>query len=121
GVRASSALPLTDARVAGLEFHQPAAESQEMRYLHARRTELGGYLPARIADGEALEVPAATAFAAMLERAPGREQSTTTVFVTLLSHLLRDANLGKRIVPIVADQARTFWITGLFRQTCELS
>jgi pyruvate dehydrogenase E1 component len=110
------ALPLTDAQVAGLEFHQPAAESQEMRYLHARRKALGGYLPARTADAAALKVPDAAAFSAMLERSHGREQSTTTVFVTLLSHLLRDATIGKRIVPIVADEARTFGMQGLFRQ-----
>src|SRR6185369_1510315 len=66
--------------------------------------------------GEALKVPDATAFASMLERSQGREQSTTTVFVTLLSHLLRDASVGKRIVPIVADEARTFGMQALFRQ-----
>src|SRR5688572_2204492 len=85
------ALPLTDAQVTGLEFHKPAAGSQEMRYLQARRKALGGYLPARLANAPALDVPDATAYAAMLERSQGREQSTTTVFVTLLSHLLRDA------------------------------
>src|SRR6185369_1893134 len=96
------ALPLSDAQVTGLEFHKPAAQSQEIRYLHARRKALGGYLPARTADAAALKVPDAAAFGTMLERSHGREQSTTTVFVTLLSHLLRDTTIGKRIVPIVA-------------------
>ena len=110
------ALPLSDAQVTGLEFHKPPAGSQEMRYLQARRKALGGYLPARVANAPALEVPDAAAYAAMLERSQGREQSTTTVFVTLLSHLLRDTSIGKRIVPIVADEARTFGMQALFRQ-----
>ena len=110
------ALPLSDAQVTGLELHQPALESQEMRYLHVRRKALGGYLPARLSDSPALKVPDAVAVGAMLERSHGREQSTTTVFVTLLSHLLRDPVIGKRIVPIVADEARTFGMQALFRQ-----
>jgi pyruvate dehydrogenase E1 component len=110
------ALPLADAQISGLDFHRPPAESQEMRYLHARRKALGGYVPARRTDGPALQVPDVAAFRSMLDRSQGREQSTTTVFVTLLSHLLRDANVGKRIVPIVADEARTFGMQALFRQ-----
>ena len=110
------ALPLTDAQVSGLEFHKPAPESLEMRYLHARRKALGGYLPARSAAAPALGVPSPQAVLAMIERSQGREQSTTTVFVNLLSHLLRDPAIGKRIVPIVADEARTFGMQSLFRQ-----
>jgi len=110
------ALTLTDAQITGLEFHKPAPESQEMRYLHARRQALGGYLPGRRADAPALQVPDLAAFRSMLERSQGREQSTTTVFVTLLGHVLRDASIGKRVVPIVADEARTFGMQSLFRQ-----
>jgi pyruvate dehydrogenase E1 component len=69
-----------------------------------------------VSDAPALKVPDAAAVGAMLERSHGREQSTTTVFVTLLSHLLRDPVIGKRIVPIVADEARTFGMQALFRQ-----
>ena len=110
------ALTLTDEQVTGLEFHRPAAESQEMRYLHARRQALGGYLPARVAQAPKLSVPTQAALAQMLERSEGREQSTTTDFVNLLSQLLRDPTIGKRIVPIVADEARTFGMQALFRQ-----
>jgi pyruvate dehydrogenase complex dehydrogenase (E1) component len=63
-----------------------------------------------------LTVPTLEAVSAMLERSEGREQSTTTVFVSLLSQLLRDSRIGKRIVPIVADEARTFGMQSLFRQ-----
>jgi len=110
------ALPLTDAQVIGLEFHKPAPESLEMRYLHGRRKALGGYLPARSPTGPALQVPGVAAVGAMIERSHGREHSTTTVFVNLLSQLLRDPVIGKRIVPIVADEARTFGMQALFRQ-----
>ena len=110
------ALPLADEQVVDLAFHRPGAESQEMRYLHARRQALGGYLPARVSEAPKLEVPSPDAVAHMLERSAGREQSTTTVFVNLLSQLLRDPVLGKRIVPIVADEARTFGMQSLFRQ-----
>src|SRR5690606_37525538 len=70
----------------------------------------------RVGRGPELAAPDAAAFAAMLERSVGRGQSTTTVFVNLLSQLLRDPELGKRIVPIVADEARTFGMQSLFRQ-----
>ncbi|MGH8667054.1 MAG: pyruvate dehydrogenase (acetyl-transferring), homodimeric type [Burkholderiales bacterium] len=110
------ALALGDEQVTTASFHRPPPESQEMRYLHARRQALGGYLPERIGRGPELPVPDLAAFAVMLERSAGREQSTTTVFVNILSQLLRDATLGKRIVPIVADEARTFGMQSLFRQ-----
>jgi pyruvate dehydrogenase E1 component len=110
------ALPLGDEQVTNLAFHRPPDEAQEMRYLHARRQALGGYLPARSAAAPRLAVPALEAVSAMLERSEGREQSTTTVFVSLLSQLLRDSHIGKRIVPIVADEARTFGMQSLFRQ-----
>jgi pyruvate dehydrogenase E1 component len=110
------ALPLSDEQVVSLGFHRPPPESQEMRYLHARRKALGGYLPARVSDAPKINVPAQTTIGQMLERSEGREQSTTTVFVNLLSQLLRDPALGGHIVPIVADEARTFGMQSLFRQ-----
>ncbi len=109
-------LPLSDADVTGLRFHKPAADSPELKYLHARRQVLGGYLPARVGKGPALAAPPLAALAKFCEGSHDREESTTLVFVQLLSHLLRDPNLGPHLVPIVADEARTFGMQALFRQ-----
>ena len=87
-----------------------------MKYLHSRRQALGGYLPARVGKAAPLPAPPLSALAKYLEGSGGREQSTTMVFVQMLSQLLRDPNLGKHIVPIVADEARTFGMQALFRQ-----
>jgi pyruvate dehydrogenase E1 component len=110
------ALPLSDADVHDLRFYKPAADSPEMKYLHARRQALGGYVPIRAPKGPVLPVPALESFARLLEGTGDREQSTTMVFVNMLSQLLRDKTLGKHIVPIVADEARTFGMQSLFRQ-----
>ncbi|MBI1944030.1 MAG: pyruvate dehydrogenase (acetyl-transferring), homodimeric type, partial [Betaproteobacteria bacterium] len=104
------ALPLTDAQVSALQWYRPAPESAEMKYLHARRQALGGYLPARSAAAPALEAPA------LALKGSAREHSTTMAFVQLLSQLLRDPAVGRRVVPIVADEARTFGMQSLFRQ-----
>ncbi|HYL19158.1 MAG TPA: pyruvate dehydrogenase (acetyl-transferring), homodimeric type, partial [Burkholderiales bacterium] len=109
-------LPLSDEDVTSLKFYKPAPDSPEMKYLHARRQALGGYMPARIGKSTALPVPPLTALGKYLEGSHGREQSTTMVFVQMLSQLLRDPGLGKHIVPIVADEARTFGMQALFRQ-----
>ena len=109
-------LPLSDADVVALRFHRPAADSPELKYLHARRQALGGYLPARVGRGPVLAAPPLAALAKFCEGSHDREESTTLVFVQLLSHLLRDPNLGQSIVPIVADEARTFGMQALFRQ-----
>src|SRR5512132_1307804 len=110
------ALPIDDAACENCEFVRPARESPEMAYLHARRGKLGGYLPARVAKGEALATPQAAAFARLALEAAGKEMSTTVAFVRMVGALLRDAVLGKRIVPIIADEARTFGMADLFRQ-----
>jgi len=110
------ALPLSKDDVAQLRFHRPDADSPEMRYLHQRRAALGGYLPQRSSDAAALPVPPLASFSRLLEGSGGREQSTTMVFVQMLGQLLKDALLGPRIVPIVADEARTFGMQSLFRQ-----
>jgi pyruvate dehydrogenase E1 component len=110
------ALPLSDDDVAHLRFLKPADDSHEMKYLHARRQVLGGYLPVRTDAAPALPVPPLSAFAKTLEGSAGREMSTTMAFVNILSQLLRDPKLGKHIVPIVADEARTFGMQALFRQ-----
>src|SRR5918911_2978864 len=102
------AVPLSDDDVAQLRFLHPGEDSAEMKYLHARRQALGGYLPARSAQAPKLEGPA-------LQLAP-RNQSTTMAFVQLLSQLMKDARIGRHVVPIVADEARTFGMQTLFRQ-----
>jgi pyruvate dehydrogenase E1 component len=110
------ALPLSDSDVHDLRFYKPATDSPEMKYLHARRQALGGYVPARAPKSPVLQVPALDSFARLLEGTGDREQSTTMVFVNMLSQLLRDKALGRYIVPIVADEARTFGMQSLFRQ-----
>ena len=109
-------LPLSDADVCALRFYKPDDTSAEIKYLHARRKALGGYLPARPVAAPRLPVPALANFSKTLQGSGGREQSTTMVFVNLLSQLLKDPGIGKRIVPIVADEARTFGMQSLFRQ-----
>jgi len=102
------ALPLADEDVVQLRFFHPGADSQEIKYLEARRKELGGYLPMRAALASTLTVPSL--------QSSSRNQSTTMAFVQLLSQLMKDENLGARVVPIVADEARTFGMQTLFRQ-----
>jgi pyruvate dehydrogenase E1 component len=109
-------LPLTDAQVENVEFYKPGDDSPEMKYLHARRAKLGGYLPSRSAVCDPLATPAAEAFARFALEANGKEMSTTMAFVRMLGSLLKDPTLGPRIVPIIADEARTFGMADLFRQ-----
>ena len=109
------ALPLSDAQAEQVEFIRPPADSPEMKYLHARRRKLGGYLPARSAASPALATPEATAFGRFALEANGKEMSTTMAFVRMLSALMKDRELGSRIVPIIADEARTFGMADLFR------
>ncbi|MEX0732390.1 MAG: alpha-ketoglutarate dehydrogenase [Aquisalimonadaceae bacterium] len=109
-------LPLSDDDVKALRFHRPAADSAEMQYLHARRRALGGYLPSRCSEAPALPVPELESYGRFALEADGKPMSTTMAWARLLAGLLRDRNLGPRIVPIVADEARTFGIANLFRQ-----
>jgi pyruvate dehydrogenase E1 component len=110
------ALPLADAQCENCEFARPAREAPEMAYLHARREKLGGYLPARSSQCEPVATPSADAFAKFALEANGKEMSTTVAFVRMAGQLLRDKALGPRIVPIIADEARTFGMADLFRQ-----
>jgi pyruvate dehydrogenase E1 component len=110
------ALPLKDDDVRALKFYRLEADSPEMRYLHERRKVLGGYLPARSAVAPRLPTPDRAATHKLVERLAGREQSTTMVFVAQLTQLLRDERIGQRVVPIVADEARTFGMQSLFRE-----
>ena len=109
-------LPLSDAQAANLEFFKPAPDSAEMRYLHQQRAHLGGNLPKRYTVAPVLPVPALASYAAFATAAAGKEMSTTMAFVRLLANLLKDPQLGPRIVPIVADEARTFGMANLFKQ-----
>jgi pyruvate dehydrogenase E1 component len=110
------ALPISDDQCDACEYMRPSREAPEMAYLHARRGKLGGYLPARSAKCEPVATPAADAFAKFALEANGKEMSTTVAYVRMVGSLLRDKALGKRIVPIIADEARTFGMADLFRQ-----
>jgi pyruvate dehydrogenase E1 component len=110
------ALPLADEQCEACEFVRPDREAPEMAYMHARREKLGGYLPARSARADRIATPQAAAFAKFALEANGKEMSTTVAFVRMVGALLRDAAIGKRIVPIIADEARTFGMADLFRQ-----
>ncbi len=109
-------IPVTDEEVAALPFRKPPEDSEEARYLHEQRKGLGGYLPARRKQAPPLAVPPLEAFSAVLEGTGDREISTTMAFVRILTTLLKDKTIGRNIVPIVPDEARTFGMEGLFRQ-----
>jgi pyruvate dehydrogenase E1 component len=114
--RARFDIPLSEEEVTHAPFFRPADDSPEMQYLHERRRALGGYLPRRVPHVEPLPAPGDDLFQEFYEGTDGREVSTTMVFVRILSKLLRDKGLGKHVVPIVPDEARTFGMEGLFRQ-----
>ncbi|MBD3631429.1 pyruvate dehydrogenase (acetyl-transferring), homodimeric type [Kingella kingae] len=99
-----------------LPYFRFPEDSEEMRYLRERRNALGGYLPARNPATDALPIPELSAFNAQLQTSGDREFSTTMAFVRILNTLLKDKQLGKRIVPIVPDESRTFGMEGMFRQ-----
>jgi pyruvate dehydrogenase E1 component len=109
-------LPLTDDQVRDAEYYKPPEDSPEMQYLHECREKLGGVMPVRRRRAEALTVPALSTFKGQLEGTAEREISTTMAFVRVLAALLRDKAIGRRIVPIVPDESRTFGMEGLFRQ-----
>jgi pyruvate dehydrogenase E1 component len=109
-------IPVSDEEIARLPFSRPADDSPELQYMRGRRKALGGYLPARRPDAAPLPVPALELFKPLLESSGDREISTTMAFVRILTALLKDKQVGKHIVPIVPDEARTFGMEGLFRQ-----
>jgi pyruvate dehydrogenase E1 component len=109
-------IPVSDEDIARLPFRKPDEGSEEARYLQERRASFGGYLPARRKEAQPLAIPPLEAFQPVLEGTGEREISTTMAFVRLLTILLKDKNIGKNIVPIVPDEARTFGMEGLFRQ-----
>ena len=109
-------LPLSDEQAKGLAFYKPADDSAEMRYLREHRTRLGGSLPKRETTCDRLPVPALGSYGQFALQADGKEMSTTMAYVRMLGNLLKDPQLGPRIVPIVADEARTFGMANLFKQ-----
>ena len=109
-------IPIGDEQIGSAPFYKPAPDSPEMQYMHARRQELGGYLPQRRSEVAPVEVPELDYFKPLLESSGEREQSTTMAFVRLLNMLIRDKRIGNRVVPIVPDEARTFGMEGMFRQ-----
>ncbi|MFN4262974.1 MAG: pyruvate dehydrogenase (acetyl-transferring), homodimeric type [Thioalkalivibrionaceae bacterium] len=109
-------IPLTDAQVEAAEYIKPADDTPEMQYMHARRKALGGFLPVRKPLAAPLPIPGLDAFKPLLDGSGEREMSTTMGFVRLLTTLARDKKIGKNVVPIVPDEARTFGMEGMFRQ-----
>ncbi|WP_404360703.1 pyruvate dehydrogenase (acetyl-transferring), homodimeric type [Methylotuvimicrobium sp. KM1] len=110
-------LPVTNEQLHEMPYLKFPEDSKELAYMKERRAELGGYLPNRRAKSYALNVPALSDFKSLLEATgEGREISTTMAFVKMLNILVKDKNIGKRIVPIVPDESRTFGMEGMFRQ-----
>ncbi len=114
--RSRFGIPINDEEVVDAPFYRPPADSPEMQYLMERRKSLGGFLPKRTAKSAGLEVPSLDSFTEFLKGSERFEVSTTMAFVRLLSNLLRNKDIGKRIVPIIPDEARTFGMDPLFRE-----
>jgi pyruvate dehydrogenase E1 component len=110
-------IPVDNKNIEAVPYCKPDADSLEMEYMHERRQKLGGFLPARRTKStSSLETPPLEAFKTQLEGTGEREASTTMAFVRILTSLIRDKSIGKHIVPIVPDEARTFGMEGMFRQ-----
>ncbi|MDE0660355.1 MAG: pyruvate dehydrogenase (acetyl-transferring), homodimeric type [Gammaproteobacteria bacterium] len=110
------AVPLTDEELKDVPYYRPPPDAPETLYLKRQRSSLGGPIPMRMTDEQAIEVPPLDAFDAQLKGTGERAVSTTMGFVRILSTLVRDKSIGKRIVPIIPDEARTFGMEGMFRQ-----
>jgi pyruvate dehydrogenase E1 component len=109
-------IPVTDKDLADVPYYKPAPDSEELEYLQERRRSLGGYLPKRRMKAAALPIPGLEIFQTQIEGTGEREASTTMAFVRMLTTLAKDKQIGKHIVPIVPDEARTFGMEGMFRQ-----
>src|SRR5215218_3304322 len=116
GFRDRFSIDIPDERLLDYPYLRPTDGSPEATYLKERRQALGGSIPARRARAASLQVPELAAFGGQLAGTPGREISTTMAFVRILNTLLRDKSIGKRVVPIVPDESRTFGMEGMFRQ-----
>ncbi len=109
-------IPISDDQLETMPFYRPTDDSPEIQYLQQRRAALGGYLPQRRRNAEPLTVPPLATFDALLQDTGDRDMSTTMAFVRILTQLARDKAIGRYVVPIVADEARTFGMEGMFRQ-----
>ncbi len=114
--RSRFGIPISDEQLAETPFYLPPEESREIQYLRARRQELGGYVPARKVRSKPLAAEHDALFREFHSGSDGREVSTTMAFVGMLRQMLRDPEIGKLVVPIVPDEARTFGMESLFRQ-----
>ena len=109
-------IPITDKKLKDVPYFMPKKNSQELEYLHERRKSLGGYMPKRITKAKSIKTSANDVFQPQLDGTGEREASTTMAFIRMLTSLTRDKQIGKHIVPIVPDEARTFGMEGMFRQ-----
>ena len=109
-------VPVPDEKLAEVPYFRPAEDSPEMQYMLERRRSLGGFLPQRRREAPHLQVPDLQLFESMLKSSEDRDMSTTMAFVRILTLLLRDNKVGRYVVPIVPDEARTFGMDSLFRQ-----
>lgn len=109
-------IPLSDDDVINAPFYKPSEDSAEITYLKERRRALGGYVPKRILRNQPVQTPSVELFEEFYKGTEGREVSTTMVYVRILTKLLKNKEIGKLIVPIVPDEARTFGMEALFRQ-----
>jgi len=109
-------IPIPDEAARHAEFYRPPSDSPEMAYLHERRRRLGGYMPSRSVMAAGVEAPPLDYLKESLEGSSGREVSSTMAFVRVLTLLMKHPQIGKRVVPIIPDEARTFGMESLFRQ-----
>jgi pyruvate dehydrogenase E1 component len=109
-------IPLTDEQLQEMPYYRPSPESPEMKYMLERRKQLGGFYPVRRTEFEKLQVPGLDAFSSQLKSSGERTLSTQMALNRILSTLVKDKNMGQRVVPIVPDEARTFGMEGMFRQ-----
>ncbi len=116
GFRDRFDIPVSDEDIESLPFYRPAENSAEIRYLKESREKLGGFVPQRRMKSMSIPTPSLETLKTILDGSGDREVSTTMVFVRILAQLLKDKDLGSRIVPIVPDEARTFGMEGMFRQ-----
>ena len=109
-------IPVSNKDIDSIPYCKPDSNSIEMQYLHEKRQSLGGYLPKRRIKAPKLMIPALKIFKTQLDGSGDREISTTMAFIRMLTALVRDKKIGKNVVPIVPDEARTFGMEGMFRQ-----
>lgn len=116
GFRDRFKIPIPDDKISDVPYYRPPEDSVEMTYMRERRTQLGGSLPQRRLDAPHIQVPGLEVFEGLLKSSEDRDMSTTMAFVRILTLLLRDNKIGRYVVPIVPDEARTFGMDSLFRQ-----